>query len=108
MWGIQGRKSDVINPDVTSAPATISWSRVAQWIPFMEMGDAPGQMVFHSHCYKLTGGVEDLPRDILDYTEKYYPAWLESPTEWNGFEVQDHTEVFKELVDSGEHSSWAD
>ena len=41
LWGIQGRKSDVLNPDVTSAPSTISWSRVCQWLPFMEMSDAP-------------------------------------------------------------------
>ena len=102
MWGIQGRKSDVLNPDVTSGQATISWARVCQWLPFMEMGDTPGFLVFHSHCYKLTGGVQDLPRHILDYTEKHFPKYLVSPTEWNGFEMQDYSDVCRKMVDRGE------
>ena len=48
------------------------------------------------------GGVEELPRNILDYGEKHYPRFFESPTEWNGFEMQDYAEVFKDMVDSGE------
>lgn len=102
LWGIQGRKSDVLNPDVTSGQATISWCRVSQWLPFMEMGNSPGWMVFHSHCYKLMGGPEELPRNILDYTEKNHTKYLESPTEWNGFEMDDYAETFKEMVDRGE------
>ena len=68
----------------------------------MEMSDAPGSLAFHSHCYKLTGGVQDLPRHILDYTEKHFPKYLESPKEWNGFEMQDYSDVFREMVDRGE------
>jgi hypothetical protein len=100
LWGIQGHKSDVLNPAITSAPATISWSRVASWLPFMEMGNRPGTVVFHSHSYKLTGGVDDLPRQFRDYTEKHYPEWMGAPTEWNGPELQSSDEVFKELIDS--------
>jgi hypothetical protein len=99
LWGIQGRKSDVLNPDITSGQCTLSWSRVAGWVPFMEMGNSPGNMVFHSHCVKLLGGVTELPRYILDYTEKHYPKYLSAPTEWNGPQMTSQYEEFRKHID---------
>jgi hypothetical protein len=83
LWGIQGRKSDVLNPEITSGECTLSWSRISQWLPWMEMGNQPGTMAFQSHCVKLMDGVEGLPRYILDHTEKHYPKYLEAPKEWS-------------------------
>jgi hypothetical protein len=84
LWGISGRLSEVLDPAVTSASCVTSWGRMSQWLPFMEMGDRPGSMVFHSHAYKLLGGAAELPADILAYTEKYHPKYLESPKTWVG------------------------
>jgi hypothetical protein len=84
LWGMIGRIEEVMDPEVTSASCVTSWSRVSQWLPFMEMGDAPGIMVFHSHSYKLMGGAAELPANILAYTEKNHPKYLESPREWTG------------------------
>ena len=100
LWGIQGRKSDVLNPDITSGQCTLSWSRVAQWIPFMEMGNSPGYMTNQSHCVKLLGGPSELPRYILDYTEKHYPKYLEAPTEWNGPQMTSQYEEFKSHIEA--------
>ena len=106
LWGIQGKISDVMNPDITSAPNTTSWSRVAQWIPFMEMGNRPGIMVYHSHTYKLTGGVQDLPRNILDYTEKNYPDYLTPPAEWVEPRFNESSfSNYKEYLDSKQDAS---
>lgn len=84
LWGISGRLSEVLDPAVTSASCVTSWGRMSQWLPFMEMGDRPGSMVFHSHAYKLLGGAAELPADILAYTEKHHPKYLESPKTWVG------------------------
>lgn len=84
LWGIKGRKSEILNPQITSASCVMSWSRVAGWLPFMEMGASPGTMVFHSHSMKLMNGVDDLPRYILDYTAKNFGKYLEAPKEWAG------------------------
>jgi hypothetical protein len=100
LWGIQGRRSDVLNPDITSGECTLSWSRIAQWLPFMEMGNIPGSMIFHSACIKLRGGVSELPRYMLDYTEKHYPKYLEAPTEWNGPVMTSAAGEFKKMIDS--------
>ncbi len=58
-----------------------SWNRVAAWLPWMLMGQSEGHLFYRSHTLKLTG-VEELPRDILEYTEKNYPKYLTVPTEW--------------------------
>jgi len=102
LWGIQGRRSDVLNPDITSGQCTLSWTRIANWLPFMEMGNSPGSMVFHSQCIKLMGGPEELPRYMLDYTEKHYPKYLEAPTEWNGPQMTSAAGEFKKVIDARE------
>jgi len=99
LWGIQGRRSDVLNPDITSGECTLSWSRVDGWRPFMEMGNLPGYMTFHNQCVKLMGGVTDLPRYILDYVEKNYPDYLEAPKEWKPEFISAAGE-FKKMIDA--------
>lgn len=99
LWGIMAKKSEILNPDITSASSMMSWSRVCDWLPWMEMGDTPAKMVFHSHSFKLMNGPEDLPRVILDYTEKHYNKYLAAPTEWNGPQMTSSASVFKEIID---------
>jgi hypothetical protein len=100
LWGMMGRKSDILDPDTTSAYCTMSWSRVADWLPFMEMGNAPGKMVFHSHSMKLMEGPSELPRSILDYVEKNHSEYLTAPTEWNGPQMTSSAGEFKKMVDA--------
>jgi len=99
LWGMIGRLSEVMDPEVSSASCVTSWSRVSQWLPFMEMGNRPGNMVFHSHAYKLLGGVGELPPEIRAYTEKHHPKYLESPREWKPLsENQSQMTVTKEEI----------
>ncbi len=100
LWGIKGRKSEILDPKITSASCVMSWSRVAGWIPFMEMGASPGTMVFHSHSMKLMNGVDDLPRYIRDYTAKNYPKYLEAPKEWTGPKMTSTFGEFKKRIDA--------
>jgi hypothetical protein len=99
LWGLIGSKTDILNPDITSAYCTMSWSRVADWLPFMEMGNAPGKMVFHSHSMKLMEGPQELPRPILDYVEKHHSEYLTAPTAWNGPQMTSSAQVFKAMID---------
>jgi hypothetical protein len=55
---------------------------VGQWLPFMEMGNRHGVMVYHSDAYKLLNGLDDIPSAIRSYTEKHHPKYLESPKTW--------------------------
>jgi hypothetical protein len=100
LWGIKGRRSEILNPDITSASCVMSWSRVADWLPWMQMGANPGTMVFHSHSFKLLGGAEALPRYILDFTEKNFPKYLEAPREWQGPVMTSSAGEFKKVIDA--------
>jgi hypothetical protein len=99
LWGVQGRISEVLNPDITSGACTMSWCRVSQWMPWLEMGNSPGVAVYHSHTYKMMNGPQELPPHIYAHTEKYFPKYFEAPTEWNGPEMQSSASVFKAMVD---------
>jgi len=74
-----------------------SWNRIATWLPWMMLGQREGHLFYRSHTLKLDR-VEDLPPDILAYTEKRWPKYLSPPKEWvqpnvSSFEVyaRDHT-----------------
>jgi len=99
LWAMNGRVSEVMNPEITSASCVTSWSRVGQWLPFMEMGNRPGIMVYHSDSYKLLGGLDDIPADIRAYTEKNHPEYLESPKQWQSLKLNESqlTESKKEI-----------
>ncbi len=100
LWGIKGRKSEILDAAITSASCVMSWSRVCGWLPFMEMGASPGTMVFHSHSMKLMNGVDDIPRYILDYTEKHHAKYLEAPKEWAGPVMTSSYGEFKKRIDA--------
>ncbi len=89
LWIMNGRVNEVMNPDVSSASCVTSWARVGQWLPFMEMGNRPGIMVYHSESYKLLRGVAELPDDIRRYTEKHHPEYLESPKTWQSLQLNE-------------------
>ena len=98
---MNGRVSEVMDPAVTSASCVTSWARVGQWLPFMEMGRRPGVMVYHSDSYKLLQGVEQIPADILAYTEKNHPKYLTAPTEWQSLALNEsQLSVSKREIDS--------
>jgi hypothetical protein len=100
LWGLTGRKSEILDESTTSAYCTMSWTRVSDWLPFMEMGNAPGKMVFHSHSMKLMDGPSELPRPILEHIEKHYAKYLTAPTEWNGPQMTSSAGEFKKLIDA--------
>jgi len=100
LWGMIGRLSEVMDPDVTSANCVTSWSRHSGWLPFMEMGNRPGTIIYHSHAYKLMGGIADLPENIRTYFEKTAPEYLEAPREWTSPEQRIGTwDYSKHVID---------
>lgn len=100
LWAISGSVREVQNPEVTSAACHTAWARVSMWLPFMEMGNRPGQMIYHSQSFKLMNGAADLPRGIREYTQKNYPQYLEPPTVWTGAAKNETTWSYsKKIID---------
>jgi len=93
-------KADLANKDLTSVPATISWTRISPWLPFMRMGDRPGNLVFVCRGRKLPGGYSELPLAIREYVEAQHPEYNSAPTEFLTPNETSWT-YFKKLVDTG-------
>ncbi len=70
------------NPKITALPFHGTWSRITPWLPWMLMGQAPGNCQYFTY----QGGGNDLedvlPRAVLDYIEKKYPLYLNAPDKW--------------------------
>ncbi len=95
--------ADLARPGATSAPALISWTRIGQWLPWMQMGQRPGKLVYHVVGRKLPGGVADLPQYLRDHVASNAPEFLHAPESDTGANATSWG-VFRELVDSGQYS----
>lgn len=95
------RRADLDDPGLTSAPAEVTFARISQWEPFMEMGNRPGQMVFHAAGRKLAGGVDELehldPR-LFRHLSGRHPEYLRAPEHWQPGTVS-QWDAFKELIE---------
>ncbi|AFM03684.1 Protein of unknown function (DUF1838) [Bernardetia litoralis DSM 6794] len=77
------RKNDLENPMLTDIPATISWTRIGQWLPFMNMGNTEGNLVYQCRGYKVLEGFEGLPQDVKDYVRAKEPIFEHAPTKYS-------------------------
>lgn len=69
-----------LEDDSACAPCEISWVRIGPWLPWMLMGDRPGNLVYHTGGKKLLGGYAELPADIRAYVEANRPEYAFAPT----------------------------
>lgn len=93
-------KAELLNETLSSVPATISWTRISPWMPFMRMGDKPGNLVFVCRGSKLMGGYEALPERIRNYVAARNPQYAHAP---ETFEHPNETSwtYFKKLLQQG-------
>uniref|UniRef100_A0A7S1TLK6 Cytochrome b5 heme-binding domain-containing protein n=1 Tax=Erythrolobus australicus TaxID=1077150 RepID=A0A7S1TLK6_9RHOD len=64
------KQDDLRDPRSVSAPCLISWVRVGQWLPWMNMGDRDGKLVYHCRGKKLERGFEDLSPQVRAYIDE--------------------------------------
>ena len=56
----------------------ISWARVGQWLPWMQMGDKDGWVVFNGQGKKLSN-YEQLPKELKDFIKTEHPEFMSAP-----------------------------
>lgn len=96
------RNADLQNPALKSAPARVTFTRISQWEPFMEMGNRPGQLVFHAAGKKLEAGAADLDRidsEMRSFIVGVDPKYLRSPEVWQPGTIS-QWDAFKMLKDA--------
>ncbi|WP_329518599.1 DUF1838 family protein [Spirillospora sp. NBC_01491] len=78
------RAADLDDPALGSVPCTLSWVRVAPWLPWMRMADRPGALVYHCRGAKVAGWSE-VPGGLRRFVEERRPEFRHAPTEWSPF-----------------------
>ena len=69
---------EAMNPDLSTIPASLSYTGVSSWRPWMQMGDHPGHTTAHGVGGKVFR-VDDLPEDYRALAERFYPEAIADP-----------------------------
>ncbi len=72
-------RADLANPDLTGVPAVLTFTRVWPWLPFMQMGERPGNAIMFCRGTKLAGGWMELPDWLRDYVMETRPEFISAP-----------------------------
>ncbi|NEO80618.1 DUF1838 family protein [Moorena sp. SIO4G3] len=76
----------------------ISWTRISKWLPWMEMGDRPGVLIFTGAGLRLKSW-DDLPLFFQQEIETNYPLFSSPPSLDDERPNQTSWTTFKEYID---------
>ncbi len=83
---------DLLNPAQTTVSSLIlSWDRIGPWLPWMKMGDRPGQLVYSAYGNKVEH-FTDLPQLLQEEINTRLPLYKNAP---------------KHKLDQTDMTSWA-
>jgi hypothetical protein len=69
----------------------------------MQMGQAPGNLLYQARGFKLRRGYADLPADLRAFVEASYPEFQHAPTSFTPPNQTSWTD-FRDLFESGAYS----
>jgi len=78
MFNFNGNAGELLDPELDSISPSISWVRMAPWLPWMEMGGREGLMYFNATGYKLSDWRE-MPRVMKEEIATSYPDYRKPP-----------------------------
>lgn len=97
-------KAALRDPANDSVPAHISWTRVGQYLPWMQVGQLEGHLVYHAQGRKLTNGWDDLPSDIRAWVEENAPEYQRAPDTQSWGSNMTSWRYFRQLIERDEYS----
>jgi hypothetical protein len=73
-------EKELNNPKLASVSSTISWTRIGPWLPWLEMGQRPGNLVYQGAGFKLSGkDFNKMPAKLTEYVLKNNPIYRHAP-----------------------------
>jgi Protein of unknown function (DUF1838) len=71
--------ADLFNTALSSvSELKLSWDRIGQWLPWMKMGDRPGQLIYSAVGSKVNG-LTELPPLLQDEINNRIPLYKQAP-----------------------------
>lgn len=83
----------------TAEKAIVAWNRVSKWLPWMEMGDRAGQLIFSGLGKKLKSW-DDLPQIMKQEIKANYPIFVTAPPTNDERPNETSWTVFKKYIDA--------
>lgn len=77
------KAEDMQNPKLTTLDYTGTWNRITPWLPWMLMGQAPGQCQYACFMGTTKDLEQVLERPVLDYCHKNFEKYFEAPKVWS-------------------------
>jgi len=78
MFNFFGDLPSLLDDNLTSVPSRVGWVRMSRWLPWMEMGDRPGLLYFHTAGRKLDS-FDDLSDMMKAQIAENYPKYAQPP-----------------------------
>ena len=78
IFDFNGDVKELLDADIATAYPVVSWVRIAQWLPWMDMGDRAGIMYFNAVGKKLESW-DQLPALMKTEIADNYPKYTEAP-----------------------------
>ena len=78
LFSFSGAASDLGDDARSSLPVAVTWTRLSDWLPFMEMAGRAGCIYAQVSGHKLAAG-EALPDALSAIIERQYPAFQKPP-----------------------------
>lgn len=76
------KAADMQNPKITSLDYRGTWNRITPWLPWMLMGQAPGNCQYAAFMGTCDHPGDVLPRTVVDYAEKNLEKYFNAPEVW--------------------------
>ncbi|EED34058.1 hypothetical protein NOR53_1328 [gamma proteobacterium NOR5-3] len=78
LFNFYGARDELLDDDGTFVNPGVSWVRISQWLPWMEMNGRDGIMYFNAQGTKLDSW-DDLPTLMKDEIAANYPKYRHAP-----------------------------
>ena len=90
---------ELLDPDRRLERSYIAWVRVAQWLPWMEMGSKPGSTIFNA-TGSSTFDRNSIPEPLRAVLQARYPSYFEPPPLDDDRPNETSWTVFRKYVES--------
>ncbi len=96
MFNFFGRTDDLLDPKTTTAKINVGWSRISDWLPWMNMNGREGVLYMHTAGRKLSQ-FDELTDTMKNEIKNHYPEYAEPPPAGDPRKNMTSWEYYKEV-----------
>ena len=98
LFNFFGRTEDLLDPNTTTAEVTVGWSRMSDWLPWMEMNGREGLFWVHTAGAKLASW-DDMSETMKNEIRTHYPEYVAPPEQGDDRDNMTSWKYYKGVTD---------